>query len=310
MTRRLNRRAFVALTATITAGCSGSGGPSDGGGGGSDPDFDSETESPAPAGTVSVQQQSGQGNVILIESAQANVDYRLVIEYGSTTVRSDVLSAGETFSGEVPLETPIREGTSVEVRVVSPGDRILDSMNVPYQIRAPGPELTADEAERVADSSFGLGDKAPTNRPWSFFDSWRGFPLAQAHNGWVVDVNWNSEHPNYKSDQLTWAEEAEQVQSVFAAHLYRGFYTSDYQVSRVNVNAFLNSGYDTGGNPQWKQSQHIAMDREAAKRIDWSNFVDLYREDVFDNETGDMSRLLDLASGYSFTYYADPDEDR
>ncbi len=310
MTHRLNRRAFVALTATITAGCSGGGGTGDGGGSGNDPEFDSENESPTPSGSISVQQQSGQGKVILIQSAQANVDYRLVIEYGSTAVRSDVISAVETFSGEVPLETPITESTSVEIRVVSSDDQVLDSTNVPYQIRAPGPELSADEAERIADSSFGLGDKVPTNRPWSFFDSWRDFPLAQAHNGWVVDVNWHSKHPNYKSDQLTWAEEAEQVQSVFAVYLFRGFHTSDYQISRVTVNAFLNSGYDTGGNPQWKQSQQISMDREAAERIDWSNFVDLYREDVFDNETGDMSRLLDLVSEYSFTYYADPDEDR
>jgi hypothetical protein len=303
--RRLGALAFVTL-----AGCTGSSdsaGDDNGDGAEDDPDFESTADQTEQEGSIDVTDQRGQGRTILINSATANVDYRIVIEYADATVQSSTISAEESFSGEVELSTRITEPMTIRVRIVSASDEEqLTAETFEYSIEPPGAKLSSEEVKEIVNDPFPLVG-TDQRRPWSFHHSWRDFPLESAVDGWVVSVNWNSEHPSYKwFDELTMAEETERIQALFASYMFEAFYTSDYEISSVSVRAFLNSEYDQGGNPQWKQSQYVRLDRDTAEEINWENFVDLVSDEI--NESADISRLVDVASEYEFSYLENPDD--
>ncbi|MCU4739820.1 DUF7282 domain-containing protein [Natronoglomus mannanivorans] len=80
---------------------------------------------PEPEANLSVTDQTGDGTTLMVDEANASVDYYLAAEYEDERVESETFDAGETIENHTfELEPPIEENTTVDVSVVAAGDGV------------------------------------------------------------------------------------------------------------------------------------------------------------------------------------------
>ncbi|MCU4925716.1 MSCRAMM family adhesin SdrC [Halobacteria archaeon AArc-dxtr1] len=113
-----------------------------------------------PEATLSVSDQDGDGTELVVDEANASVEYRLTAEYDDETVESDAVDAGEPVENEsLALDPPIEDNTTVDVSVVAAGDGdvadegdVLANETIEYTVEeAPPEELSVEytSCERV-----------------------------------------------------------------------------------------------------------------------------------------------------------------
>jgi hypothetical protein len=163
MPNEFPRRRIVALTAILVlvgAGLSGatlSLGAQQTGGGEIPNTTTAVTEQPAVvtstngsqpvSASLAVSDQTGNGTTLTIQNATATVEYYIDIHTNGTTLTKTAnLSAGETFSGDLPLMPALNETTTVTVAVheAGTGDE-LAAKNITYTVTGGDPTNTTSD---------------------------------------------------------------------------------------------------------------------------------------------------------------------
>ncbi|WP_265108185.1 DUF7282 domain-containing protein [Halosolutus halophilus] len=122
-------------------------------------DEEEEAEAAEPEGTLSVADQTGDGETLTIEEANASVEYAIAAEYDGETVESETFEPNETIENEsLDLDPPIEENTTVDVALVGPDDEELANETIEYAIadEADGDD-EAPEASLTVENQTGDG---------------------------------------------------------------------------------------------------------------------------------------------------------
>lgn len=119
---------------------------------------DEEPEPPEePEATLSVSDQNGDGETLLVDEANASVEYAIAAEYDGETVESDSFEANESVTNEsVDLEPPVEENTTVDVSLQdAENETELANESIEYTLEDEEPDFP-DEPEAtlaVADQT-------------------------------------------------------------------------------------------------------------------------------------------------------------
>ena len=261
--------------------------------GGEDADVDFE---PEPTGSIEAIDQEGHGDLIVIDHATANVDYYLLIQYAGHSIESDEITGDEEVSLEVAMSPEIDEETNIDVEVRSAeNDEVLDSTTIQYSIALPQPELTVESSRAIADEIIRSGP------PWRVIsnpslDEADSFLVDVDSDGYVVEINYKVNRiqraVRYSSEERTeaWLCRAN-------AEFLRGYFTSEYPITEVIINASLDSEIDSAGNRTYETAQTVRMSAHVAENIDWMSFIE---------DLDPWENLPDVADEYTWQWYEDP----
>ncbi|AHF98863.1 hypothetical protein HALLA_08290 [Halostagnicola larsenii XH-48] len=128
-----------------------------------------EPEPPAePEATLSVSDQDGDGETLLVEEANASVEYAITAEYGNETAESDAFEANESVTNEtLDLEPPIEENTTVDVSIRDvENETELANESIEYTLEddepdpPDEPEATLEVADQTGNGSTLVVDEA------------------------------------------------------------------------------------------------------------------------------------------------------
>lgn len=311
----LDRRTFTVLCALAAAGCTGDddgegassngGGNGDGSGDGSsggndgganqdsngneaDPDFEKDVD---PSGSVQAADQEGQGEQIKIQEAQANVDYKLIVDYSGGTIESSVISGGNHVSGEtIPLDAQITSEQTVEVAVVSADGEQLDSTSFRYVPAPPGPSLNENDVFNILKDRTGWGILDEWSHFRSFTDS---FSVNSSTDGYDVHFEWihgtNGGLPLVGDP----AKATEKVVAKMNAAFFQALYQSQYELTRVEAVTHQFRGHEADGSKVVDRSGQVVVAASTARSVNWDNLV----------ENGEFPQgLKSVADKYQFTF--------
>ncbi|MEF8814592.1 MAG: hypothetical protein V5A55_12345 [Halovenus sp.] len=289
MENPITRRRYGVLCALVLAGCTGD---DDGGGGDNgeaNPEFEEDVD---PQGVVTVPDQEGQGTQIEIREAEANVDYRLVVDYDGGTVESSVISAEDRVSAiTIDLDTQITSEQTVEVAVISRDGERLDSESFRYTPIPPGPKMSRDDLFTLLDDRTGWG----ILDIWSHFRSFSDdFVVESDVNGYDVRFEWihgTNEGIPFVDDP---AQQTERVVAKMNAAFFQAIYTSDYEISRAEATTRQFRGHEADGSEVIDRSGKVVVTGSTAASVDWDNLV----------ENGDFPQgMRSVADEYEFTFH-------
>ncbi|RKD97999.1 DUF7282 domain-containing protein [Halopiger aswanensis] len=120
-----------------------------------------EPPEPEPEATLNVSDQEGDGETLVVDEANASVEYVLSAAYDGERVDSDPFSAGEAVENEsIDLEPSIENDTTVDVSVRDAAtDEALANDSVEYAVadEAPEPEPEPEATLNVSDQA-GTGE--------------------------------------------------------------------------------------------------------------------------------------------------------
>lgn len=124
---------------------------------------------PEPEATLSVSDQSGDGETLVVDEANASVDYTVTAEYDGERVDSEVFEANEFVEDlELDLEPPLGENATVDVSVRDAADdAVLANESIEYAVAdVPDGNIvdSAPEAEgmlEVSDFQIAVGQENP-----------------------------------------------------------------------------------------------------------------------------------------------------
>lgn len=229
-----------------------------------EPEFEAETE---PKGSINVSDQRGQGEEIEIGSAEANVDYRIVIEYEGGTVNSSVISANQRVSTAVGLDAQIRAEQTVRVSVVSTDGDVLASSSFQYTPVPPGPKMSADEVRRLVQEKVGLLQNA-------IHEKWRDDVTVESDvDGYRVSFGWVHGYainiPLLKSKKAVTERQVAKANAAFLQALY----DSEFTVRDVEIDTFQLRGHDETGEAVIEPSGGVSVTRSSAEQVDWKDLL-------------------------------------
>ncbi|MFP8951636.1 CARDB domain-containing protein [Natrialbaceae archaeon A-arb3/5] len=126
-----------------------------------------EPDEPAePEASLSVSDQAGDGESLLVDEANASVEYIVTAEYDGERVDSESFEAGETIENEsIDLEPPIEENTTVDVAVrATEDDAELAAESIEYTLDVEDdptePEASLSVSDQEGDGETLLVDEA------------------------------------------------------------------------------------------------------------------------------------------------------
>lgn len=248
--RYVTRRKIGALTLLPLAGCIGG---------------ENEVD---PEGSIEVHDQRGQGEELAVESAKANVEFRLVADYDGKSAESSIVSPSEEIS-VFSLDPPIETQQTVTVEMVSTNGEVLASSTIQYTTIPPGPELTIEEAREVIQERIGFAG------PWmSTFEAAEvesaepegtdGYTVQfEMIHSWATAGGWEDREQKTRNHI-----------SRLATAFLEAFYTSEYEIISVQMRLLHYLGDDDTGDPILEASGQVVMSASAAEQVDWDRFLD------------------------------------
>lgn len=282
MNKYITRRTFGASATIVLAGCLGSS-PDDDDSDNSDPDFNSEVE---PDGSLRVSDQEGQGHEIEIDSAEANVDYQIVVKYDGNTVESSIISADQQVSETIELDSQITSEQMVDVYIISTDGEELTSTSFQYTPVPPGPRLTTDNAFEI------LQDRIGTLGPWPIFEEWKDEPVIESNvNGYSVNFSWIHDYTTVTLDKEATTEENVALAN---AAFFQALYQSEFVIDEIGAQTFQLRGHDEVGDPVVEQSGSVLVTQSSTDQVNWEKFID---EGEF------PEGLRQVADEYEFTFH-------
>ncbi|SER80706.1 DUF7282 domain-containing protein [Natrinema salaciae] len=113
-----------------------------------------------PEATLSVDDQTGDGETLTVDEANASVPYALTAEYDGETVESETFAAGEAVTNRsIDLDPPLEENATVDVSVVSEDGEALANESIEYTITDDAvPDEPVDEPNATLSVSDQTGD--------------------------------------------------------------------------------------------------------------------------------------------------------
>ncbi|AEH37028.1 DUF7282 domain-containing protein [Halopiger xanaduensis] len=117
-----------------------------------------EPSEPEPEATLNVSDQEGDGETLLVDDANASVEYVVSAEYDGERVDSEPFAAGEAAENEsIALEPPLENDTTVDVSVRDAAtDEALANDSVAYAVADEGPE---PGPEPEPEATLDVGDQ-------------------------------------------------------------------------------------------------------------------------------------------------------
>jgi hypothetical protein len=286
----VDRRTFGVGVGLLLAGCLTADDESESiGGENGDSDDPAFVQNADPDGSIRISDQRGGGGEISIDRVEANVDYRVVVEYENGRVESSTISADQAHSPTIELETTIRSSQTISVSLVSAEGEELASAEFRYELAPPGSTLTSTEAHEL------LSDRIGILGPWPMFFDWDGQPRVDSDDtAYQVEFAWIHEH--WKDVPIIGDNEAATEEKLAWANaaFFQALYTSEYEVGRATVRTHQMLGRDAVGDPVLEPSGTVVLSESSAASVNWNNLVD----------NGEFpAGLRQVADEYEFTYH-------
>ncbi|GAB3669186.1 DUF7282 domain-containing protein [Halopiger thermotolerans] len=120
-----------------------------------------EPPAPEPEATLNVSDQGGDGETLLVDEANASVEYILSAEYDGERVDSEPFDAGEAVENEsIDLEPPLENDTTVDVSVRDAAtDEVLANDSIEYSV---ADETPTPEPEPEPEATLNVSDQTGT----------------------------------------------------------------------------------------------------------------------------------------------------
>lgn len=285
----VDRRTVGVGVGLLLAGCLTADDESESAGGGNGDDDPAFVQDAEPDGSIRVSDQRGSGGEISIERVEANVDYRIVVEYENGRVESSTIPAGETHSPTIELETTVGTSQTISVSLVSAEGEEIASTEFRYELAPRGPTLTSSAAHEL------LSDRTGLLGPWPMFVDWNGQPTVESNDAaYQVEFAWIHEHwedvPIIGDNEAATEEHLAWANAAFLQALY----TSQYEVGRTTVRTHQMLGRDSVGDLVLEPSGTVVISGSSAASVNWNNLVD----------NGEFPEgLRQVADEYDFTYH-------